>query len=62
MNNQQKQMQELSYQLGLKKLSEALESAEKAQDSKRVSEVLAKMEKLIDSNEKLQNTEKIWLH
>ena len=62
MNNQQKQMQILSYQLGLKALSESLELAEKAQDSKKVSQILAKMEKLIDANEKLQNMEKIWLH
>jgi len=62
MNNQQKQMQILSYQLGLKALSESLELAEKANDSKKVSQILAKMEKLIDANEKLQNMEKIWLH
>jgi len=62
MNNQQKKMQELSYQLGLKQLSEALELAEKLQDTKKVSSILKKMEKLIDANEKLQNTEKIWLH
>lgn len=62
MNSQQKQMQILSYQLGLKALSESLELAEKANDSKKVSQILAKMEKLIDVNEKLQNMEKIWLH
>lgn len=62
MNNQQKQMQEMSYQLGLKALSESLELAEKAQDSKKVSRILEKMEKLIDANEKLQNVEKLWLH
>jgi len=62
MNNQQKEMQKLSYQLGLKSLSEALEKAEKLSDDQKVSEILAQMEKLIDANEKLQNEEKIWLH
>ena len=62
MNNFQKQMAQMSYQLGLKTLSEALEKAEKLQDDVKVSEVLAQMEKLIDANEKLQNEEKIWLH
>ena len=58
----QKQMEEMSYQLGLKTLSEALELAEKAKDKQKVSEVLAQMEKLIEANEALQNEEKIWLH
>ena len=61
-SNMQKQMEEMSYKLGLKTLSEALELAEKAQDKQKVSEVLAQMEKLIEANEALQNEEKIWLH
>jgi soluble cytochrome b562 len=62
MNNQQKEMQRLSYQLGLKTLSEALEKAEKLSDEQKVSEILAQMEKLINENERYHNEEKIWLH
>lgn len=62
MNNQQRQMQLMSYHMGLNALSEALELAEKAQDQKEIQRISLKIEELITKNEKLQNTEKIWLH
>lgn len=62
MNNQQRQLQLMSYQLGLNQLSEALELAEKAKDSKRIAEVTLKLERLIEKNEHFTNEEKIWLH
>ncbi len=62
MNNQHRQMQLMSYQLGLNTLSEALESAEKAQDEKEIARVTLALEKLIAKNEQFTNEEKIWLH
>lgn len=60
MNNQQRQMQLMSYRLGLNTLSEALELAEKAQDTKKIAEILDRIDKLVEKNESLQDT--VWIH
>lgn len=60
MNNQQRQMQLMSYRLGLNTLSEALELAEKAQDTEKVAEILDRIDKLVEKNESLQDT--VWIH
>lgn len=62
MNNLQKQMQLVSYHLGLKTLNEAYEKAEKLGNEKQMQQILIDMENLIEKNKNLQNEEKIWLH